>query len=280
MGALLILAGGVTCLQVAGNPYVAVLGHPATSSSRLLLTQASNSLGSTIAPYFGGVLILSNQQITADDGPAVIACRAACISDRTGCPGEGTVPGNRCDPGHHRRALILFRLPPIPSSVQPGNPRELGSAWHHRHLILGAGGIFLAVGAEVAIGSFLVSFLTQPDILGISAKQAATLVSLYWGGSMMGRFTGSAVMRTIRASTVLGVAAVIVMCLLATSLLSAGVTAAVSTLCIGFFNSIMFPSIFTLGIAQLGPLTSKGSGILMASAVGRRDCTGITGTVC
>ena len=280
MGALLILAGGVTCLQVAGNPYVAVLGHPATSSSRLLLTQASNSLGSTIAPYFGGVLILSNQPITADAARQLSPDALHAYQIAQAALVKGPYLGIAVTLAIIAGALILFRLPPIPSSVQPGNARELGSVWHHRHLILGAGGIFLAVGAEVAIGSFLVSFLTQPDILGISAKQAATLVSLYWGGSMMGRFTGSAVMRMIRASTVLGVAAVIVMCLLATSLLSAGVTAAVSTLCIGFFNSIMFPSIFTLGIAQLGPLTSKGSGILMACAVGRRDCTGIAGTVC
>ena len=140
--------------------------------------------------------------------------------------------------------------------------------WRHRHLVLGAIGIFVAVGAEVAIGSFLVNYFIQPDIGGLTPKAAATYVSLYWFGSMAGRFIGSAVMNKIPAPRVIGVFALIVVALLTMSILSYGKPAMWTVLFVGCFNSIMFPGIFTLGIANLGSLTSKGSGILMSAAVG------------
>jgi FHS family L-fucose permease-like MFS transporter len=134
--------------------------------------------------------------------------------------------------------------------------------------VLGAIGIFLAVGGVVAIGSFLVNYFIQPDIGALTPKTAATYVSLYWFGSMAGRFLGSLIMRQIRAAAVVGVFALIVVSLLGVSIVSSGRVAMWAVLFVGCFNSIMFPSIFTLGIARLGPLTSKGSGILMSAAVG------------
>lgn len=270
MLALLVLAGGITALQVSGNPYVSMLGPASTASSRLNLTQASNSLGSTIAPYVGGLLILSAAPKTADQlrHMTVEAARAYRLQQAA-----------FVKPPYLGIALTLFMLAMVIAYyklpvVQPGHEwrteksADSRSIWKHRHLVLGAIGIFVAVGSEVAIGSFLVNFFILPDIGGLNPKTAAGLVSLYWAGAMMGRFTGSAVMQRVSASTVLGVAAVIVLGLVTTSLMSFGNVAMRSILFVGFFNSIMFPSIFTLGIAELGPLTGKGSGILMAAAVG------------
>jgi FHS family L-fucose permease-like MFS transporter len=165
-------------------------------------------------------------------------------------------------------ALLVARsrLPPL--SQAAGSSATPGSVWKYRHVCLGVAAIFLAVGGEVAVGSFLVNYLTQPDIGALSAKTASFYVSLYWGGSMAGRFLGSAVMRLFPAPKVLGSAAVIVVMMLLTTVVSSGSLAMWSILFVGLFNSIMFPTIFTLGIANLGPLTGKGSGVLMSAAVG------------
>lgn len=270
MFALMVLAAGITSLQVSGNPYVAVLGPSKTASSRLLLTQAFNSLGSTIAPYFGGLFILSAAPKSTDQlrqmSTAVLQSYRLQQAAHVKAPYIGI-------------AITLFvlgmviagyKLPAMRSEhkslVQKGAPSS--SIWKHRHLVLGAIGIFVAVGAEVAIGSFLVNYLTQPDIGGLTPKTAAGFVSLYWAGAMIGRFAGSAVMQRVPASTVLGIAAVVVLALVTTAILASGSLSMRSMLLIGFFNSIMFPTVFTLGIAELGSLTSKGSGILMAAAVG------------
>jgi MFS transporter, FHS family, L-fucose permease len=164
----------------------------------------------------------------------------------------------------------LYRLPSIQdnAAAKAQSNKSRNAIWQHRHLVLGAVGIFVAVGAEVAIGSFLVNYFVQPDIGGLTPKIAATYVSVYWFGSMAGRFIGALGMRKIPAPTVVGVFALIVLGLLTTSILSYGKLAMWSILFVGCFNSIMFPSIFTLGIANLGLLTSKGSGILMSAAVG------------
>jgi FHS family L-fucose permease-like MFS transporter len=262
MCALVILAGGITSLQVSGNPYVAVLGPASTASSRLTLTQACNSLGSTIAPSVGGLLLL-NSPTMAPTGPEALHRYQLEQAAQVKLPYLGI-------------AIALFilallvariRLPTL-SHASASRPESLGSVWRYRHVCFGVGAIFLAVGGEVAVGSFLVNYLTLPDIGGLSPKNAAVYVSLYWGGSLAGRFIGSAVMRLLPAPKVLGVAAVIVVTLLLTTVSSTGAVAMWSILMVGLFNSIMFPTIFTLGIAQLGPLTGKGSGVLMAAAVG------------
>src|SRR5581483_11349084 len=143
------------------------------------------------------------------------------------------------------------------------------SVWKYRHLILGAVGIFVYVGAEVSIGSFLISYLTRPDIGNISQKNAATLVGFfYWGGAMVGRFIGSGILQKVNTGKVLGASAIIASLLVVTSMLTTGHVAMWSIILVGLFNSVMFPSIFTLGIAELGPLTGDGSGVLVMAIVG------------
>ena len=253
--ALYVLASGMTILQVSANPYVAVLGAPERASSRLNLVQAMNSLGTTIGPYVGGMLILSEgSNGAAQDASAVklpylgIAIVLLAVAF----------------------AISRFHLPAVAQIETTGSAAEStgDSVWKHRSLVLAAIGIFVYVGAEVSIGSFLVSYLSQPNIGGMSAKVAAGFVSFYWGGAMIGRFAGSAVLRKLRTGPVLGTAALIACGLVATSILTEGRVAMWSILLVGLFNSIMFPSIFTLGIAGLGKLTGKGSGILVMAIVG------------
>jgi MFS transporter, FHS family, L-fucose permease len=267
LAALIVLAAGMTILQVSANPYVAVLGPPETASSRLNLTQAFNSLGTTIAPYLGGVIILTavpNMDVVRRlSGEALQAFRVQQASSvKLPYLGLGIIAV--------LLALVIagFKLPAIESAVHHKG-EETGSVWSYRHLWLGAIGIFVYVGAEVTIGSLLINYLTQPEIGNISQKTAATLVGFcYWGGAMVGRFIGSAVLQKVRTSLVLGTAAVVAFCLVCTSMLTFGHVAMWSLILVGLFNSIMFPSIFTSGIAELGPMTSKGSSLLIMAIVG------------
>ncbi len=343
LGALIVLAAGITCLQVAANPYVSVLGSPQTASSRLNLTQAFNSLGTFLAPFFGGLLILSAapksiEEIRALAPDALQAYRlheAATV--KTPYVGLGI-------------ALVLlaiaigsFRLPKIPHAQHAIGQKVNDSIWKHSNLVLGAVAIFAYVGAEVSIGSFLVNYFSQPEIGGLTEKVAAGFVALYWGGAMVGRFIGSALLGGAKASrmaiaavsgalllllsywlrgnvvatgqtglsallwqivavlisagplfalvaitaaflaivaavrggsvsartgTLLGICALATTILVTTSMLSMGHLAMWSIILVGLFNSIMFPSIFTLGIAELGPLTGDGSGLLVMAIVG------------
>ncbi|MEO8658828.1 MAG: sugar MFS transporter [Bryobacteraceae bacterium] len=268
MCALMVLAGGITALQVSGNPYVSGLGPAHTASSRLTLTQAFNSLGSTIAPYVGGLLILSGTTVTMEQVRRMPA--AALQAHRLSEAAAVKAPylGIAIALVLLGLLIALYDLPAIKRTAHVRLAGDSSSVWRHRHLVLGAVGIFVAVGSEVAIGSFLVNYFSSPEIGAITARTAAGYVSLYWAGSMIGRFTGSFVMRRLPATKVLGTAALIVLALVITSTLTLGHAAMWSILAVGFFNSIMFPTIFTMGIAELGPLTGKGSGILMAAAIG------------
>lgn len=270
--ALIVLAAGITALQVAANPYVAVLGPAKTASSRLNLTQAFNSLGTTIAPYLGGIFILSAapksmEEIRQMSAPALQAYRLhEASSVKLPYLGLGlalVVLGI---------VIAMFKLPAIPGAQHRASADSSGpqrSVWTYRHLILGAVGIFVYVGAEVSIGSFLISYLTQPDIGNISQKTAATLVGFfYWGGAMVGRFIGSGILQKVNTGKVLGASAIFASLLVITSMLSTGHIAMWSIILVGLFNSVMFPSIFTLGIAELGPLTGDGSGVLVMAIVG------------
>ena len=270
MCALVVLAGGITSVQVSGNPYVAMLGPASTGSSRLLLIQASNSVGATIAPYFGGVLILNEQAKSVEQLRQLPANALHAYRLHEAAYVKGPYIGIALALIGLAIAIAIYPMPALHLKTRSADAKDnVGrSIWRHRHLVLGAIGIFLAVGGEVAVGSFLVNYFTQPDIGGLTAKAAATYVSIYWAGAMVGRFLGSAVMRRTSPATVIGVAALIVVGLLATSIASSGHLAMWSMMLVGLFNSIMFPGIFTLGIAKLGPLTSKGSGILMSAAVG------------
>ena len=162
----------------------------------------------------------------------------------------------------------LFKLPAMPGAEHHAGTGPKVSLWKYRHLVLGVIGIFVYVGAEVSIGSFLINYFAQPNIGNLSEVVAAKYVSYYWGGAMIGRFIGSAILQRVRTGGLLGIAAIAAALLVCTSMLTFGQVAMWSIILVGFFNSIMFPSIFTLGIAELGPLTGDGSGMLIMAIVG------------
>jgi len=267
LGALIVLAAGITCLQVAANPYVTVLGKPETASSRLNLTQAFNSLGTFLAPFFGGLFILTAaRNIDEVRALAPDALQAYRLHE------AATVKLPYVGLGI---ALVLlaiaigsFKLPKIPHAQHQIGEKVNDSIWRHPNLIFGAIGIFVYVGAEVSIGSFLVNYFSQPEIGGLTEKVAASFVAFYWGGAMVGRFIGSALLQKVKTGGLLGICAVCAAGLVAVSMLTTGHLAMYSIILVGFFNSIMFPSIFTLGVAELGPLTGDGSGIMIMAIVG------------
>jgi FHS family L-fucose permease-like MFS transporter len=268
LGALMVLAAGITALQVAANAYVSVLGPPETASSRLNLTQAFNSLGTTIGPYLGGLFILNANSSSADalQKMSADALHAYRIQEASSVKLPYTIIGV---------ALIafavligMFKLPPMPEAERHGQHGKGPSIWKHTHLVLGMVGIFVYVGAEVSIGSFLINYLSQPDIGNMSELAAAKYVAYYWGGAMVGRFIGSALLQKIKTGTLLGICGLAAATLVCVTMLTTGTIATWSVILVGFFNSIMFPSIFTLGIAKLGPLTGDGSGLLIMAIVG------------
>lgn len=268
LGALMVLAAGITGLQVAANPYVVVLGKPETASSRLVLTQAFNSLGTTIAPKLGGLLMLSAAPLAIEELRQLSpqALHLYRVQEAASVKMPYVVIGV---------ALLLLavliatsRLPDIEAAANPTVEKVRDSVWRHPNLVFGALGIFAYVGAEVSIGSFLVNYLGQADIAGLSAKTAAGYVSLYWGGAMVGRFLGAAVLRRVKTGHLLALCAVCTSLLVIISMLSSGHIAMWSILAVGLFNSIMFPCIFSLAVAELGPLTGNGSGILNMAIVG------------
>jgi FHS family L-fucose permease-like MFS transporter len=268
LGALIVLAAGITCLQVAANPYVTVLGKPETASSRLNLTQAFNSLGTFLAPFFGGLLILSAAPKTMDE----IRALAPDVLQAYRLHEAATVKTPYVGLGIALVVLALaiasFKLPKIEHAQHKVGEKVNDSIWNHPSLIFGAIGIFVYVGGEVSIGSFLVNYFTQPEIGGLTEKVAASFVAFYWGGAMVGRFIGSALLQKMSTRSLLGICAVCAAALVAISMLTSGHTAMYSIILVGFFNSIMFPSIFTLGVAELGPLTGDGSGVMIMAIVG------------
>jgi FHS family L-fucose permease-like MFS transporter len=270
LSALIVLAAGITVLQVAANPYVSILGPAETASSRLNLTQAFNSLGTTIAPWFGSWLILreapavldiktlSNGQLHAYRIQQAATVKMPYIAIALALAVLGL-------------AIAMYHFPRIDTTREFRRPKQGEheyTIWSYPHVILGAIAIFVYVGAEVSIGSFLVNYFNQPDIGGLSVQAAANLVPFYWGGAMIGRFIGSAVLQKVRPGYLLGLCAIVALLLVVTSMATFGHFAMWSILLVGLFNSIMFPTIFTLGIAELGPLTGKASGLLVAAIVG------------
>src|SRR6266568_1123793 len=270
LAALIVLAAGITSLQVAANPYVAVLGPARSASSRLNLTQAFNSLGTFLAPFFGSALILSASVKSADEIKAMSA--QALSSYRIEQAHSVITP-------YFGLAIVLvllatvigfYKLPKIQSAEASHHELENihDSVWKHKNLILGAIGIFVYVGGEVSIGSFLVNYFHQDFMGAMPKKAAARLVAFYWGGAMAGRFLGSALLQRIATRKLLAFNALAAALLVTTSMLTTGHVAVYSIILVGFFNSIMFPSIFTLGIGGLGKLTGKGSSIMIMAIVG------------
>ncbi len=271
LGAQVVLAAGITFLQVSANPYVTSIGPAATASSRLNFSQAFNSLGTTIAPKLGGLFILAAAApLAVDKLRALTAPQLQAY--RAGQAGTVTVP-------YIVITATLLLLAALLASIRLGRQAQNtvdyrpiagfgGSVWTQKWLLLGAAGIFLYVGAEVSIGSFLIGYFGRPEIGNLTAAAAAGYVAYYWGGAMIGRFIGAAVLQKVRTGTLLSLCAALAVLLVTASMLTTGYTAMWTILAVGLFNSIMFPSIFTLGVAGLGELTSKGSSLMVQAIVG------------
>lgn len=268
--AFFVLAAGITILQVAANPYVTELGDPQTASSRLTLTQAFNSLGTTVAPKLGGMLILGGVVLGAAELKALPEAEQLAYRAKEAAMVQGPYLALA---GALLVLAVLFalaRLPKITHSEPVGTLASAGkgSALSHRHLVLGAIGIFLYVGGEVSIGSFLISFMGEPAIAGLSHAQAADYVSFYWGGAMVGRFIGFAVMRYVSPGKALAFNAACSIALILLAIFGKGTTAMWALILVGLCNSIMFPTIFSMALHKLGDLTGQGSGILCMAIVG------------
>jgi len=270
LASLFVLATGITVLQVAANPYVALLGPEQTSSSRLTLAQALNSLGTTLAPIFGGLLILgttvkSGEQIDALPMAEQVAYRAAEAQSV-----QGPYVGLAIALVLLAVFVYLFRLPKLAEATEQGDTSHhtLMDALRQPHVLFGVLAIFFYVGAEVSIGSFLVNYLSLPEIGGMTEQQATHFVSAYWGGAMIGRFAGSWLLTRYSPRRLLAVFAVANVVLLGLTLASSGQMAVYCIVATGLFNSIMFPTIFALGIERLGPLTNKASSLLIMAIVG------------
>ena len=268
LGALIVLAAGITCLQVAANPYVTVLGKPETASSRLNLTQAFNSLGTFLAPFFGGILILTVAAKTVTEIRALPPDALQAYRLHEAATVKTPYVGLGITLVVLAIAIGLFKLPKIEHAQHKVGEKVNDSIWNHPNLIFGAIAIFVYVGGEVSIGSFLVNYFSQPEIGGLTEKVAASFVAFYWGGAMVGRFIGSGLLQKVSTRGLLGICAVCAASLVAISMLANGHAAMYSIILVGFFNSIMFPSIFTLGVAELGPLTGDGSGVMIMAIVG------------
>ena len=256
--AVFVVGAGVTALQTAANPYVAILGPEHSAPVRLTLAQALNSLGGTIAPLVAGAYILTD--------PSKLISKAA-IADTVRVP-YLLIAGALLLLGI---AVAFLHLPHI-AHTQEFRPAKEGDAllarsiWSYRHTVLGAVGIFLYVGVEVGLASIAVNYFKTQGVS--SAKTASFLVSLYWAGALVGRLLGSWVLTKIKSGKLLGGFGFAGALLLAVSMASSGQVAIWTLVLCGFFNSIMFPNIFALGIAGLGPMTSKGSGLIMTAVVG------------
>lgn len=275
--ALFILASGVVVVQVVANPLISLLGKPETAHSRLTFAQAFNSLGTTIFPIVGSILILGSlATVTADQlsGPALDAYRTAetqaIVKGYLGIAAALAVVAG---------AVWMFR------NALPGERHEESSGLAGLDLLarprfgFGALCIFLYVGAEVAIGSLIVSYLMQAHVLGLEEQAAGKLIGLYWGGAMVGRFIGSAVLRKLSPGLVLAAVAVGAITLIAISTQSQGKVAAYSLLAIGLMNAIMFPTIFSLACEKLGPRAADGSGLINVAIVGGAVVPLLTGIV-
>jgi len=266
--ALLVLAAGITGLQVAANPYVDLLGKPETASSRLDLTQAFNSLGTAIAPKIGGILILSAAPL-ASTQLAQLAPQAL-RSYRLQQAASVRIPYAMIGAALVLLAIFIgsSKLPQIEATTTRVGEKADDSIWKHPNLLFGAIGIFAYVGAEVSIGSFLVNYFGLPEIASLPAKTASGYVSFYWGSALIGRFVGALLLRRFKPTSLLVLCTTAAAAMVSISMILGGHTAMWSILAVGFFNSIMFPTIFTLGLADLGPLTGSASGILNMAIVG------------
>jgi FHS family L-fucose permease-like MFS transporter len=270
LAALFVLATGITVLQVAANPYVSLLGPERTSSSRLTLAQALNSLGTALALWYGGKLILSSVVQTPDAIARMAPAEQLAYQTQQAHAVQGPYIGLAVVLFLLAVFVWLFRLPALREATDQADAvhHTYLDVLRHPHVLFGVLGIFFYVGAEVSIGSAMVNYLSMPDIGHVSEQQAAYYTSFYWGGAMVGRFLGSWLMAFLPPRRLLSVFAAVNVLLVLTTMLSHGQVAVVSVIVVGLFNSIMFPTIFALGIERMGPMTSKASSLLIMAIVG------------
>lgn len=275
--ALFVLASGVVIVQVVANPLISLLGKPATVHSRLTFAQAFNSVGTTVFPYFGSILILGSlATVTADQlsGVELDAYRTAetqaIVHGYLGIAVALAVVAG---------VVWLFR------NALKGERHEESSGLAGLDLLkrtrfgFGALCIFLYVGAEVAIGSLIVNYLMQSHVMGLGEQAAGKLIAWYWGGAMVGRFIGSGVLRLVSPGKVLASVAVGAIALIALSTQTSGALAGYSLLAVGLMNAIMFPTIFTLACEKLGPRAADGSGIINVAIFGGAVIPLLTGVI-
>ncbi|MDE3114156.1 MAG: glucose/galactose MFS transporter [Pseudomonadota bacterium] len=281
LGALFVIAAGITQLQVAANPLAALVGPPEGSHFRLTLSQAFNSLGTVLAPIFGSYVILRGGVFAGASGAAAHSATLRHVDTQFLFIAAIIL----------LLVLFLWRqrhlLQMLYRAEEGGNSplAAFASPW----ALFGAGAIFLYVGAEVSIGSVMINLLHQPSIMAVGYAEAGRLLSLYWGGAMVGRLLGSLALMRIPASRILAFAAgvALVLCLVVTqaggilpglfSVADAGLIAGWAALAIGLFNSIMFPTIFTLTLERSSAPTAATSGLLCMAIVGGAILPVITG---
>ncbi len=275
--ALFVLASGVVIVQVVANPLISLLGKPATVHSRLTFAQGFNSVGTTVFPYFGSILILGGlATVTADQlsGVELDAYRTAetqaIVHGYLGIAAALAVVAG---------VVWLFR------NALKGEKHEESSGLAGLDLLkrkrfgFGALCIFLYVGAEVSIGSLIVNYLMQSHVMGLEEQAAGKLIAYYWGGAMVGRFIGSGVLRVVSPGKVLACVAVGAIALIALSTHTTGMVSGYSLLAIGLMNAIMFPTIFTLACEKLGPRAADGSGIINVAIFGGAVIPLLTGVI-
>jgi FHS family L-fucose permease-like MFS transporter len=266
--ALFVIASGITLLQVAANPYVAVIGPAQTSSSRLNLVQAFNSMGTTLAPLFGGYLILGRSvsgSAEAGAGPLTAAERLADAQ-------SVQLPYLLIAIVLAGLAIVIarFRLPEMAPAARRSvaEERHHHSLWRHRNLVFAVPAIFIYLIAEIGVSNLFINFVSSPEIGNLSHARAANYLFILWGGMMVGRFLGSLVMRRLSPESVLAAARIGAFVVMVTASFATGHVAMWALISVGLFHSIMFPTIFTLGIRGLGPLTEEGSGLLIMAIAG------------
>lgn len=275
--ALFVLASGVVIVQVVANPLISLLGKPETVHSRLTFAQAFNSAGTTVFPYFGSILILGSlATVTADQlsGVELDAYRTA--------ESQAIVHGYL---GIAVALAVVAGVVWLFRNALKGENHEASSGLAGLDLLkrkrfgFGALCIFLYVGAEVAIGSLIVNYLMQSHVMGLEEQAAGKLIAYYWGGAMVGRFIGSAVLRVISPGMVLAAVAVGAIALIAFSTQTTGAVSGYSLLAVGLMNAIMFPTIFTLACEKLGPRAADGSGIINVAIFGGAVIPLLTGMI-
>ena len=264
---LFIIASGITLLQVAANPYVAVIGPPETSSSRLNLVQALNSAGTMLAPLFGAYLILGRSKSGTAMAGAILS-----RADRLADAHSVILPYVLVAVVLIVLAVVIGRFPlPAMGSATSRVAKEVRrqhSLWKHRNLVFGVPAIFIYLIAEIGVSNLFVNFVSQPQIANLTHEQAGRYLTFLWGGMMVGRFLGSAIMQRVPAEKVLAAFSIGAFAVMLVTTFSTGPTAMWALILVGFFHSIMFPTIFTLGIRGLGPLTEEGSGLLIMAIAG------------